>query len=249
MDNATKKYEYLDFDGLNIYHTELMKNVAPKSHTHSEFNNLTHFKNGIHICNRAEEVGDGYLEYNSPGIYFSDNVEDSLDSEAHVFIKEEGDNRLRIHSDYALDLSAGGVSIGGSPDSPDITIGYNGPSIRLEYKEYKSEMAGGMQEAEETNEIQISADGGIYLNASGGVYINGEKYISVTTLNSKINTLNNKISGLLARIEELEERVFGGPNCEEPDCDDCDDCDVCDMVCDCIDENGNGIDDWEESPE
>ena len=108
----------VDADTLDGKHASAF---AAVNHTHDRFNsNLVHFDGAIHICNySAIEDNDGGSddgmdeEYGRiTGIYFSDAVEEDIYESAYAFIREEGDDRLRVHSNYELTLSTGGSAYG-----------------------------------------------------------------------------------------------------------------------------------------
>lgn len=135
--------------------------AATATHTHDKFtSNLVHFDGAIHICNNSgivseydEATGDEYETERITGIYFSDSVEDDITSAAYTFIREEGDDRLRVHSNYELKLSTGGNANGNE------TVDINGPSIRI------------INTPDEDDE---AVDETIQMEASGGVFINGD---------------------------------------------------------------------------
>lgn len=149
--------KYLSYDGLNHYTEKLFQiiqdnervtaealtalNTRLDTHTHDRFTSkMVHFAGSIHICN-ISEYGD------VTGIYFSDDVESSAsNSEAYAFIREEGDDILRVHSNYELKLSTGGHAVGNDTDH------IAGANIHL------------------TNDMS-----NIYLNADDGVYVNGNE--------------------------------------------------------------------------
>ena len=133
---------------------------ATSGHTHYRFNDLVHFDGAIHICNRSgyeydDESGEDYEHIS--GIYFSDNVEDNIRSQAYTFIREEGDDRLRVHSNYELKLSTGGSALGDTTDDID------GPNIRI------------ISNPDTDNGEDDTLEQTIQMYAGNGVFVNGSE--------------------------------------------------------------------------
>lgn len=126
---------------------------ATADHTHDRFTSeLVHFDGAIHICNVSEDVS-GKVS----GIYFSDSVEDDLYEPAFAFIREDGDDRLRVHSNYELKLSTGGNASG------NITTEIDGPNIRVISNPDENDPDGNENNAL-TNTIQMNAENGVFIN-------------------------------------------------------------------------------------
>jgi hypothetical protein len=158
---------------------------ATVNHTHYRFNaSLVHFDGAIHICHNTGTSDEGGSEEpdeygNITGIYFSDTVEEDIYNSAYTFIREEGEDRLRVHSNFELTLSTGGSAWGNRVD------GINGPYINL-----VSSNAGGDEDL--NNRIYINAENGVYINgditaantisSTGKIYANGGMNITGDTI-------------------------------------------------------------------
>lgn len=152
---------------VNIYEPtadDFSDDFAAADHTHNRFtSDVVHFDGAIHICNRSayesaydEETGDEYETERVSGIYFSDSVENYITSSAYTFIREEGDDRLRVHSNYELKLSTGGAAEGNYTDNID------GPNIRLINN---PDTDNGEDDALEYT-IQMLANNGVFVNGN-----------------------------------------------------------------------------------
>ena len=132
---------------------------ATSVHTHDRFtSDVVHFDGAIHICNRSgyvyDEESDEEIEHIT-GIYFSDNVEDNIAGDAYTFIREEGDDRLRVHSNYELKLSTG--------DTADGNYNIDGPNIRI------------ISNPDDDHGEDETLRHTIQMHAGNGVFVNGSE--------------------------------------------------------------------------